>query len=501
MKILVANMPAKSDLGGGWEKVYVRAGSRWPFSYRRKKGTSGSYYIPFPFFLAYTAAFLEEDGHEVVAIDSLPLDLSEDEFLQQVRRTEPEAIVAETSTPTFEQDMALIRRIKEMLRTVVILTGTHATTFAEEIIARYHQVDYVVAGEYEVKVRDLIRSLDQSSKVKTDLLPDVAGRKEEKIFFRRANNVLKDLTQLPFPARHLFPGPENKNIDLYWDNVCQLRPCLQLHSSRGCSFRCNFCLWNQSFYSESGYRRIPASRVVDEIELLIEGYRPAAFYFDDDSFTLERDHVVAICSEIRDRGLKIKWSCMGDVWGLNRQLLALMAEAGCIGIKFGIETGSTALLRRVQKKVPLTKIEELTKEAALLGIRTHATFCLGLSGETKETLNETFSFASNLDVDSVQCSICVPYPGTKFYQEARAAGLLLSEKWEDYDGRKSIVRIEGISPSGLELSRRRLIRHWLKYRLRSLNWIFRQVSFVSRLIKNQGLRATIRWLKALWAAV
>jgi len=501
MKILLANPPAKIDEGGGRERVYVRAGSRWPFSYVKKRGEVPGYYVPFPFFLAYAAALLEEDGHEVQAIDAFPLDLSEEEFWQQVKRIAPEVMVVETSTPTFQRDLSLLKKIKKTIDPLIVLVGPHVSTFPEETLRRYQQVDYVVAGEYEIKVRDLVRSLASLIGEGADNLPDTGGRKNGQIFFRRAGEIIKNLNQLPYPARHLFPGMGKYDLNCYWDNICPVRPCIQIHSSRGCNQHCDFCLWNQVIYNEIGYRCFTPARVVDEIEFLIQRYHPAAFYFDDDSFTISRDHVVNICSEILNRRLKIKWGCMADVAGLNPELLSLMARAGCQAIKFGVETADPRLLRLNRKNVPLEKIAGMVAEAKRLGIRTHATFCLGLYGETRDTLARTFRFAAGLKTDSVQCSIGVPYPGTRFYKKVEKGDHLIAEDWEEYDGRRSVISLEGIKPSELECLRRRLVLYWLRHRLVSLNWVERQIKFLPGFLKNQGVTATIRWLKALWRAV
>ena len=82
MKILLANPPCRIDLGNGKERFFIRAGSRWPFSIIKKKDQKTSY-VPFPFYLAYSAALLEKSGHEVFAIDSVPLNLTKEEFIKK----------------------------------------------------------------------------------------------------------------------------------------------------------------------------------------------------------------------------------------------------------------------------------------------------------------------------------------------------------------------------------------------------------------------------------
>jgi hypothetical protein len=123
MRILLVNPPYKVDLDDGWERYFVRAGSRWPFSMVKRRGRKPDYYMPFPFYLAYAGALLEAEGYEVEVMDGVALDLDLETFMGLVGETRPEYIVYESATPTIDYDARVARAIKERTGARVIFTG------------------------------------------------------------------------------------------------------------------------------------------------------------------------------------------------------------------------------------------------------------------------------------------------------------------------------------------------------------------------------------------
>ena len=139
--------------------------------------------------------------------------------------------------------------------------------------------------------------------------------------------------------------------------------------------------------------------VADEIEELIRRYGPNEIYFDDDDFTINKKQVIRICREIKNRGIKIKWSCMGDAINPDNEMIDEMASSGCIGMKFGVESGSPRVLEHLGKPVNLEHVRDICKLLAKHRIKSHATFSFGLSGESAESMKETLEYAKSLDVE------------------------------------------------------------------------------------------------------
>lgn len=417
MKILIANLPweiGKNEYG-------VRAGSRWPHTRNKRRDM---YYFPFPVYLAYAAAVLEKEGLEVNARDYLTLGLTEKELLKDIEGYD--LLIAETSTLTFSNDIKICKLIKKKTNCKIALCGAHATIFPEEILENYDCVNYILIGEYDETAKELCGKLKKKQSLKKVL--GLACREKGKVIVNQRRPLIKNLDSLPFPARHFFP------MDRYNDAFCRNYPNMTMISSRGCPYRCIFCLEPNVIFGQSGYRFRSAKNVVDEMQETIKKYKPKEIYFDDASFMIGRQRVLDICNEIKKRKLNIKWSCMGDAINQSEDIIRKMAEAGCVAIKFGVESADKEILRNINKYVDLEKTRQFVKWCKKYKIRTHATYMFGLPGETKETIKKTIEYALRLNTDTAQFAIATPYPGTPFYKWALEKGYLKTADWEMYDG-------------------------------------------------------------------
>ena len=266
-----------------------------------------------------------------------------------------------------------------------------------------------------------------------------------------------------------------------------------MHSSRGCPFGCDFCLWNQVMYGNGKYRMFSVKRVVDEMVEAAEKYGAREVYFDDDSFTINKEHVLGICGEIMGRGLSLKWSCMGDAMVTDKETIDAMADAGCIGMKFGVESADETILKGIGKPVDIERVKDVASWASDAGLKTHATFTFGLYGDTKEMMEKTLNYALRLDVDSVQFSMTTPFPGTRFYEKLKREGMLMTECWRDYDGASnSVIKYPVMSHSDVEAFCKKAKPTWFRHKLMSPGWMLRQTRNLYRLAKGQGLGAATR---------
>lgn len=494
MKVLLANPPCKEKIALGYEKYFVRAGSRWAHSGIKRIGEA-PHYVPFPFFLAYAAALLLDNDFPVRVIDAVALDMSEDAFVQKVLDTDPDAVLLETATPTIEHDLDLVRRLKRHIHPTVILSGPHATTFAGSLLREVPEIDYVALGEYEISVLRLLLSLRQGKPLEN--MPGIAYRHEGNIVEGERAPLIDPLDELPFPARDLFPLDSSPDMNVYWDSFCQHRPAIQMHSSRGCPYHCYFCLWNEVMYQKGKYRTFSPARVVDEMEEVVSRYGAREIYFDDDDLTINRKHVLGICREIKKRGLTVKWSCMGDAINLDEAELKEMAASGCVGMKFGVESGSPEVLQRLGKPVKLKRVKQVARWCGKYGIKTHATFSIGLLEETVESMRRTLDFARGLDVDTIQVSICTPYPGTAFYEEARSRGFMRSSGWGEFDGKaREILSYPNLDGRTMEKFRQFFFRTWLLDRFRRPLWLRHQLRNLIRMLRGMGFTFTTKRIYA-----
>ncbi len=497
MKILLSNPSTRESLDASTERYFIKAGSRWPWSYTKKKEEKNSCCF-FPFFLAYTASILRLEGHEVYVYDGVALDSKEEDFLRHITDISPELLVIETATHAINYDLRLCERIKQVSpETKILLCGAHATVFASQLLESENKIDFIALGEYEFTVAELARRIEEG----------LGGYRMEGLGYKLGQDnwistkkgFIEDLNTLPMPAFDLFPSNDSPDLSVYRDGICSYWPAVTLHSSRGCPFRCDFCMWNQIMYENGPYRVFSPGRVVDEMEYVIDKFGAKEIYFDDDDFCINKKHVLDICSEIKNRGLDIKWSCMGDAITTDEEMIRNMHEAGCIFMKFGVESGSKKILKNIGKPLDPEKAVRVAELCRKYGIMTHATFSFGLDGETRETMEETLKLANRIKFDTAQVSITTPFPGTRYYEKLKSKGLLNDRTWDSYDGTTACAfHTDQLKPEDIELFRKKAIRSMILHKLLDPVWFRNFLRRNITLLRNYGWKTVLEPVMAIF---
>ncbi len=182
------------------------------------------------------------------------------------------------------------------------------------------------------------------------------------------------------------------------------------------------------------YRMRSPKNVVDELEFLHKTYGAGYFAFLDDAFTVDKHRVAEICEEIKNRKLKIKWSCETRVDMVTKEMLLKMKEAGCVAVWFGIESGSQPVLNAMGKGISLAQTIRAFKWAKEAGLKPNPNVILGFPGETKKTAWETIKFVKRLTPDYMGCyTVATPYPGTPMYDFIQKKGWLKVTDFDKYD--------------------------------------------------------------------
>ena len=445
-KVLLVNLPWQKN--GKWG---VRAGSRWP----HLKDDSEESYLPFPFFLAYAAALLEENAILVSIIDAIADKISEESFLERVFNMRPDYLVVETSVPSFDHDMNLLKKLAEN-GISIILCGPCAEIYERDFLTENKCVDFVLYGEYEYSLLDLVLSIRDNKK-----LSGIKG-----LIYRKSGKAVKNPPRALIDI-NLLPWPHRKNLHMnrYIDNPGNIPyPSVQMLASRGCVFECNFCLWPQVMYQGTSYRTRGIKDVVDEMESLL---RPGVFksvYFDDDTFNIGKERMLEFSKEIRRRNLQVvPWAIMARADLMDEEMLIHMKDAGLFAVKYGVESASQKLIDACGKGMDLKKAEKMILFTKDLGIRTHLTFTFGLSGETKSTIERTIDYALKLNPYSVQFSITTPFPGTKYFRYLDSNGRIINKSWDCYDGNsRSVIKHDYLGSDDLELARQKAYSLWEK---------------------------------------
>lgn len=451
MKIFLGNGPHYRN---GY--YYVRAGSRWPHFEE-----DGNQYMPFPFYLSYATAVLEKENHTCLLIDGVAERTSEDDYVNRAIQFQPDMTIIEVSTASLPTDLRQATRIKEACpHTKVVFCGIMVDMYRPEFLDEYPVVDFVMKGEYDFVVLELVKALEANED----------GSKVHNLVYRGSDGVVAetkrldsigDLDSLPWPSRKHLPMMN------YHDCPGGIpAPSLQMWSTRGCPFTCTFCAWPQIMYSDNKYRKRNPVDVVDEIEAMRNEYGFRSFYFDDDTFNIGKKRILSLCEEISRRDLGMPWAAMSRADTSDRETLLEMKRSGLQGIKFGVESGSQELVDNAKKSLDLERVKEACAITRELGIRTHLTFSFGLPGETWETVRKTIDFAKHLDPDTLQFSLMTPFPGSTFYEEMKEKNMLLTDDWSQYDGgTTSVVHTDQLSGQDLEKALKMAYNEWDMHKL------------------------------------
>lgn len=405
MKVLFSNPP-------WWVKRYgfvgedapasawfsgVRAGSRWPHT-NPAHSSPGNFvfgeYLPYPFFMGYAATYAARaTGARVAFRDSIALRESYAAYFDHLREERYDYIFIETATPCWDHDQTIVRRIREILPdTRVVVTGALAAK-GDTVLAE-HPVHAVLQGEYE---KGAVRVLEGADGVIGHDLLSVA-----------------EMNAAPYPY------VDDVIAHRYWDPnpAGQRAPQLQVWASRGCPYKCIFCVWPATMTGNdpdgTGKRSVrfyTPDYVEGMLTDLVGRYSYRSIYFDDDTFNLGDKHVLGICEAMAR--LKLPWSAMCRADTIKADTWRAMRESGCFGVKLGFESGNQWVNDNiVNKRLDLERARDVVHELKRLGMTVHGTFTYGLPGETPEQMADTKHYIDTLPLDTFQETGCGEIEGT-----------------------------------------------------------------------------------------
>jgi len=220
-------------------------------------------------------------------------------------------------------------------------------------------------------------------------------------------------------------------------NPNALYPMVTILASRGCPYRCNFCLYPQTMMGRR-YRTRKPEKVAEEMQYIEEVFPNArSVFFEDDTFTVSKDFVKMLCEEIMQRGVSISWSANARA-DVDFDTLRLMKRAGLRELCVGFESGDERSLSAMEKGISRKEMKRFVMDAKKAGILVHGCFVVGLPHEGPKELERTLDWALELSPDTVQFYPIMVYPGTRAFELYKKEGLLAVTRYRDW-----------LTPSGL----------------------------------------------------
>lgn len=370
-----------------------------------------------PLGLAYLTAVLKKiDRHEVQIIDANILGIN----AQSIKKSfafVPDIVGISANIINYRGAIACAKQVKAAYPAVpIIFGGPHSSSIAESVLINNSVVDAVVVGEGEYTFAELVTSLEANDGYAG--IKGIVWRHKDRVIRNPSRTLIENIDDLPFPAYHLLPDVRKyKTRGRGW-------PVGYVITSRGCPNQCTFC--NQNIFGNK-WRPHSTNRVIAEVDYLVRQYRIRQIDILDDNFTFDKQRAGEILDLLAASGHKLYINLQNGI-RLDRtdeNLLRRMKRAGVFKIAFGIESADARVQEKTKKYVDLDKAIKLTKFARSLGMVTYGFFILGLLGESPESIARTIAFAIRMNPHFALFSLCIPFPGTELYKEAKNQGILL----------------------------------------------------------------------------
>ena len=379
-----------------------------------------------PLGLGYIAALLERDGYGVAIEDCQCLELDHEGLTARLKKFGPDIVGISATTPTFASTLITARTVRRSLpNAVVVIGGAHVTALPRETLA-YDCFDVGVIGEGDYTALELVGHIEKNGIGGLEKIPGIVFRKNGEFHETERRTFIKNLDEVPFPARHLLPP-----LSMYHPAPTSYRrlPNAHLLTSRGCAgARCLFCD-RGGFGFQVRFRSV--ENVFAEIEELINVYGARDLKFFDDTFTLDKRRVIRICEEFKKRKMDIPWCCLARANTVNREVLKAMKEAGCWEILFGLESMDQNVLTNLMKFTTVEQNVQAVKQCQEVGISVRANFVVGSPFDTLDTMETDLREAIRLNMEFAHFNKFTPYPGSELYRMLTNEGYRFdSTTWE-----------------------------------------------------------------------
>ena len=368
--------------------------------YYCSKVSKGSYIYP-PTDLVVLSGIIAEK-YDVAVLDAMALGMDAGLCMTEIGNISPKAIVALAGAVSYHEDAPFLENIKRRYDIPIIVTGDLFLEDGEIILKNYPFLDAILM---DFTNADAIAYLDD----KEDKIKNMIYRKDGEIKIKISPRTAEKEYTIPIPRHELFMNNYNYPF-------VRRRPFATVLTDYGCPYKCSFCV-----IASLGYKFRSVENVMSELRYL-KNLRCREIYFNDQTFGVNRARAKELCKRMVEEKIGFGWVCWSRVDVINEELLKLMKGAGCHTILFGVETASEKSLKSMGKGYTLREVEETFRLCREYGVRTLATYILGLPGEDKNSIMQTIEFAVRLDSDFVSFNTLIPRAGTQIRQYAINSG-------------------------------------------------------------------------------
>jgi len=365
-----------------------------------------------PIGLGIIANVLRNKGHEIVFIDlNAKRDLLQDlnKVLDMLEETEMVGISGLITTYAFQKD--LINEIKNRFPNKFVIAGGGLATSVPDLVFEKTEVDALCIGEGEETISVLVEAIEANRSIEN--IEGLWVHSSDSIIKNERRELIKEIDELPFPAYDLM------DMEVYLNN-CKWAigegRSVNVISSRGCPFACTYCY---HLFGRSNIRFRSAENIQQEIIYLKNNYQIDYVAFIDDNTTVNKKKLAQICDVMKKEN--VKWGCHGRVDSASLEIFELMKASGCTNIGMGIESGSSKILKNINKGVTKEQAANALEWQVQVGF-TGNSWIFGAPGENLRTIIETAIFCGRNKVLLYPMFTMTAYPGTPLFETAVKEG-------------------------------------------------------------------------------
>ncbi len=354
---------------------------------------------------------LDDNGY--VRVPPLKWFNRPDALMERARAFDPDLIAIGSPTNLWPYASAMAERLKRELGAPVLLGGHHAQALPEWTIAKPY-IDMVCTGEGEIAILELVERMSRGEDITT--VPTIWVKQDGVIHRNEIGPLENDLDKFPFPEKEL------------WHEYGAFSDSLEVFTGRGCPFKCTFCNihYQRELFDGKGdfLRKRSVSNVIAELKENLDRYDVKTVSVHDDNFTTNVLWVEEFCQAYKEQ-IGLPWFCFGYPTTLKPRLMRAMADANCVTLFMGIDSGDADVRKQLMER-PMTDELILSKAKVITdhGIDIFASTVYGVPGETEMQMRKTLEMARK--VNPTQCSgnVFYPLPKTKLYDVAVETGYL-----------------------------------------------------------------------------
>ncbi len=456
-------------------------------------------YTPPPLGILQLAAFLESRIPEIdiEVLDCQAKSIGWKDLKKHIETSEPDVVVssalATCNTYIIIKALDIVKKIDPEIKTVV--GGQHFTALANESLENYREIDYIIRGEGELTLLDLVENLKENrSPVKVE---GISFRHEDKIFHNPPRALIENLDDLPFPGYHFIED----HIDKYHFKMMAHSNAgyAMVEASRGCLHKCTFC--SQWPYWGGRFRTKSPKRIADEMEHIYNEYGISFLWLTDDNLGLGK-RTSALCDNLIKKGVSdnITWflQARSDDIIKNAKILPKMRKAGNYWIMAGLERHDDSTLNNYHKgiKPSDSKISmDLLKDN---GIFAQATLIMGDRNDSHTSIQQLRDFVNYVDPDLAIFMVLTPFPGTDLYKTAQENGWLEDNNWANYDMTHCVMPTEYLSVPEVQEELYLCYRDFYGSMKRRITGIFSKNTFKRQTYRYMASQGLLQYMRDLY---